>query len=135
VKSAAKRDDLVLGRTADGARPTAGELECALVRLRARVAEKDGRGEGARDECVRELGAGSRAVQIRNVNQTRVHRREHCRANPGIVVAECIDGDAAGEIEIARSVLVEQLAPGSPYEFHGRAAVDRQQTVGGRGGG
>ena len=40
-----------------------------------------------------------------------------------VAVAECIDGDATGKVEISLSVRVNQLDAFAAYQFHRRAFV------------
>ena len=69
VECAAQRDDVGLRGANGRPRPPPRELERALVRFRARVAEEHLVRERQLDEARRELLARRRAEQVRDVNQ------------------------------------------------------------------
>ena len=70
MKCAANADDLVLRRRTHRSRPATGELEGTLVGLHARVAEKDAVGERQVDQPLRQLLAGRRAEEVRDVDES-----------------------------------------------------------------
>ena len=70
VKRPSQRDDLVLCRTANRARPSPHALEGTLVRLCAGVAEEDPICEGQFDQPFCQHFAGRGPEQIGDVDQT-----------------------------------------------------------------
>jgi hypothetical protein len=67
------------------------------------------------------------------VHEPRRHRLLHGRGEPGVAVAEGVDGDAAPEVEVGAAVLVVERHALAAHEAHGRALVGAQQVVRGPG--
>src|SRR5207247_5286544 len=92
-------------------RPLACKLERALVRFRARITE-----EGLAGERLRELGreslTGLGAIEVRDMDQSRVQRAQDRFADDGAVGAQGVDRDARHETGGARAVLGDELATG-----------------------
>ena len=114
------------------ARPFARELEGPFVRFGAGVTEEclaAGRERTTR-QFRREALTGLGAVQVRDVHEPGIERAHHRFAEDGTVVAERVDGDAGDEVEIARSVLGDELRPFARHEDRANARVDAEQCAG-----
>ena len=88
-------------------------LERGLDRLRARVAEEGLRTAEPLGQELRELLAGSRAVQVRRVPEP-VELRVRSRERSRMAVAERDDGDPAAEVEVLAAVASSQTRQPSP---------------------
>src|SRR4051812_10068431 len=100
MKSAAQRYDLGLRGIAGTPRPLPRKLECRLVRLRARIAEENFRGERPAREILSKLLTGISPVKIARVNESRRKRIRNCALDAGVAVAKRVHTDPADEIEI-----------------------------------
>src|SRR5438093_1113529 len=127
MEGTGERDDVGL------LRPFAGELERALVRLGARITE-----ERLTRERFRQLGgepvAGLGAIEIGDVNQSRVERAHDGVPKHGAVVAQGIDRNARDEVEIARAFLGDELRAFARDEERANARVDAEECRGVRRG-
>src|SRR6185503_14056878 len=85
-------------------------------------------------ESLRELGgeplAGLGAIQVRDVDESRVQRAQNGVAEDRVVVAEGVHGDPGDEVEIARAVFGDQLGAFAGDEQRPDASVDTKQCGG-----
>ena len=101
-------------------------LDRGLDRLGTRIGEEDRVGEGRIDQALRKLLALRTAIEVGDVHQR--FRLTLDRADQGRMrMAEQIDRDAAGEIEIARAVLVDQMTVLAANGAHAAAGIDGHQ--------
>ena len=84
-------------------------LDRAFDRLGAGVGEEHRISKGVVDQLLRQLLALRTAVEVGNVHQ-RLRLLLDCGDQPFMRMAEQVDRDTAGEIEITRAVLVDQVA-------------------------
>ena len=123
VEGAGEGDQLVLVGPAVMVVVAARGLDRALDRLGAAVGEEDGVGEGEVDQPLRERLALRRAVEVGDVDQGRrlvLDRLGQVR----MAVAEQVDGDAAGEVEIFLALLAVEIDPLPAHRPHRRARID-----------
>ena len=127
VERAFKGDDAVALGLARGELILASHLDRAFDRLGSRVLEEHGVGEA---QCAQPLGqllAFRDPVQVRRVPELlrlRGDRRDHMR----MCVAQSIDGDAGGEVEIALALSRDQPGALAPLESEVDARIGRQQV-------
>ena len=123
VEGAAERDQLMLFRAPVMMVVTPRGLDRAFHRLGAGIGEEDGVGEGQLGEPGREGFALRAAIEVGDVDQ----RLRLLLDRPGehrMAVAEQIDGDAAGEIEIFLAALSIEIHPLASHRPHRRARID-----------
>ena len=116
-KALREGDQRVLVRIAREMVVAASGLDRAFHRLGAAIGEEHRVGEGQVDQPLGEGLALRRAVEVGDVDQRRrllLDRLGQVR----MAMAEQVDGDAAGEIEIFLAALAIEIDPLAPYRPH-----------------
>ena len=106
----------------------AGELDRGLVRLGAAVGEEDAIAERSLAD-----GGGQRVglvvvEQVRDVAEA-VRLVGDRPGEPRVRVADRVDRQAAGEVDVAPAVRVEEEGPLAPHHHDGRLAVGLEQVI------
>jgi hypothetical protein len=81
------------------------------------------------DEPRGEPLAGLGAVQVAHVHEPRRQRLVHGGGEPGVAVAERVDGDAAGEVEVGAAGVVVHRHALAARQAHRRALVRAEEIV------
>ena len=101
-------------------------LDRGLDRFGAGIGEKDRVGKGLVDQTLRQRLALRAAVKVGDVHQ-RLCLLLDCADQAGMAVAEQIDRNAAGEIEVTRAVFVDQMAMLTLDRANAAAGIDGHQ--------
>src|SRR5262249_41106541 len=120
VKSTVHGDDL-RSAGAMASAPLARQLDRALVRLRAAIAEKHLVEPRRLGEQGREAPHGPVVIRGTAVDQPLALRHERVQ-HDARAMAETVDGPALDEVEIALAILIPEPRPG-PFDHHGRRPV------------
>ena len=98
----------------------------SLDRFCAGIGEEDRIGKCVIDETLCQHFALRRAIHVRHMHQ-RCRLLLNCADQSFVAVAQKIDGNAAGEIEIARAILVNQMAMLALNRAHAATRVNRHE--------
>ncbi len=126
-------DELRPLRCALGEMVTTRGLDRALHRFGSRIGEEHGVGEGVVHQPLRQMLPLRATVQVGDVDQRRrliLDRLGQLR----MAVAQQINRDAGGEIQIALAILADQVAPLASHRTHATPWVDGHERRDGHDG-